>query len=146
MSEADLLRRSPQTSRLGADGVSFLPYLGFGEQGALWDPTLRGSIGGLTLAHTRADVARALLEGIALEVRRCMRVLDDAGVTPGPLVVAGGAAGSEMFADLLAGATGAAITRIEDGRWISARGAAIVAAIERRRDRRRTGHACLRRA
>ena len=50
----------------GANGVSFLPYLGFGEQGALWDPTLRGAIGGLTLAHTRADVARALLEGIAL--------------------------------------------------------------------------------
>ena len=58
-----------------------------------------------------------------------MRVLDDAGVTPGPLVVAGGAAGSELFAELLAGATGAAITRIEDGRWISARGAAIVAAM-----------------
>ena len=86
-------------------------------------------------------MARALLEGIALEVRRCMRVLDDAGVTAGPLVVAGGAAGSDLVAELLAGATGASITRIEDGRWISARGAAIVAAIERRRDRRRTGHA-----
>jgi sugar (pentulose or hexulose) kinase len=50
-------------------------------------------------------------------------------VTPGPLIVAGGTAGSEMFADLLAGATSGAITRIEDGRWISARGAAIIAAI-----------------
>ena len=128
VSEADLFALAA-TSRLGANGVSFLPYLGFGEQGALWDPTLRGAIGGLTLAHTRADVARALLEGIALEVRRCMRVLDDAGVTPGPLVVAGGAAGSDLVAELLAGATGASITRIEDGRWISARGAAIVAAM-----------------
>ncbi len=116
------------TSPLGANGTSFLPYIGFGEQGALWDPTLRGAIGQLTLAHTRADVARALLEGIALEVRRCVRVLDEAGVPPGPLVVAGGAAGSEMFAGMLAGATGSAVTRIEHGRWISARGAAIVAA------------------
>ena len=112
----------------GANGTSFLPYLGFGEQGALWDPTLRGAIGQLTLAHTRADVARALLEGIALEVRRCVRVLDESGVPPGPLVVAGGAAGSEMFAAMLAGATGSNVTRIEHGRWISARGAAIVAA------------------
>ncbi len=112
----------------GANGMSFLPYLGFGEQGALWDPTLHGTIGQLTLAHTRADVARALLEGIALEVRRCVRVLDEAGVAPGPLVVAGGAAGSEMFAGMLAGAIGSTISRIEHGRWMSARGAAIVAA------------------
>jgi sugar (pentulose or hexulose) kinase len=116
------------TSPLGANGASFLPYLGFGEQGALWDPTLRGTIGQLTLSHTRADVARALLEGIALEVRRCARVLDEAGVVGGGLVVAGGAAGSAMFAGMLADATGAPITTIEDGRWISARGAGIVAA------------------
>jgi sugar (pentulose or hexulose) kinase len=116
------------TSPPGANGTSFLPYLGFGEQGALWDPTLQGSIDRLTLAHTRADIARALLEGIALEVRRCVRVLDEAGVPPGPLVVAGGAAGSEMFAGMLAGATGSDVIRIEHGRWISARGAAIVAA------------------
>lgn len=116
------------TSPLGANGASFLPYLGFGEQGALWDPALRGTIGGLTLSHTRADVTRALLEGIALEVRRCAGVLDDAGVPPGPLTVAGGAAGSAMFAGMLASATGAPVTAIEDGRWISARGAAVVAA------------------
>jgi sugar (pentulose or hexulose) kinase len=127
VSEAELFDLAA-TSPLGANGASFLPYLGFGEQGALWDPTLRGTIGHLTLTHDRADLARALLEGVALEVRRCVRVLDEAGVAPGPLVIAGGAAGSETFADMLAGATGAAITRIDDGRWISARGAAIVAA------------------
>jgi sugar (pentulose or hexulose) kinase len=127
VAEHDLLELAA-TSPLGANGASFLPYLGFGEQGALWDPTLRGAIGDLTLAHDRADLARALLEGIALEVRRCVRVLDEAGVAPGPLVIAGGAAGSETFAGMLAGAIGGAITRIEDGRWISARGAAIVAA------------------
>jgi xylulokinase len=112
----------------GSNGVSFLPYLGFGEQGALWDPSLRGAIGNLMLAHTRADIARALLEGIALETRRCVRVLDGAGVPPGPLIVAGGAAGSAMFAGMLADATGSTVTRIDDGRWSSARGAAIVAA------------------
>lgn len=113
----------------GANGASFLPYLGFGEQGALWDPTLRGTIGRLTFAHDRADLARSLLEGMALEVRRCVGVLDRAGLAPGPMVVAGGAAGSELFAELLAGATGSNIVRVEQGRWISARGAAIVAAI-----------------
>jgi xylulokinase len=114
------------TARPGANGVSFLPYLGFGEQGALWDASLRGSIHGLTLASTRADLARALLEGVALEVRRCLRVLDEAGVPPGPMSMAGGAAGG--FAGMLAGATGRGVRVLEDGRWASARGAAIVAA------------------
>ena len=54
----------------GAGGLTFLPFLGFGEQGALWDPSLRGTIAWITLAHTREDGARALLEGIAIEFRR----------------------------------------------------------------------------
>jgi xylulokinase len=132
---ADLLGR-PQDELLGsaasappgANGVTFLPYLGFGEQGALWDPSLRGVVNGLTLAHGAADLARALMEGIALEVRRCLRVLDQAGVPAGPMIVAGGAAGSEMFTAMLAGASGAPVHRVADERWISARGAAIVAA------------------
>ena len=127
VSETELFELAA-SSQPGANGTSFLPYLGFGEQGALWDPSLRGAIGHLTLAHTRADVARALLEGIALEVRRCMHVLDEAGVPSGPIVVAGGAVGSEMFASMLAGASGSIVTRVEDGRWVSARGAAIIAA------------------
>jgi xylulokinase len=117
------------SSPLGANGTSFLPYLGFGEQGALWDPSLRGEIGHLSLAHTRADVARALLEGIAFEVRRCVHVLDEVGVPGGPVTVAGGASGSEMFADMLAGAIGSTVNRIDHSRWVSARGAAIVAAV-----------------
>jgi len=127
ISEDDVFQLAA-TSPPGSNGVTFLPYLGFGEQGALWDPSLRGAISGLTLAHDRADIARALLEGIALEVRRCVRVLDDAGVPPGPLVVAGAASGSGMLAHLLAGATGSPVGTVDDGRWVSARGAAIVAA------------------
>ncbi len=116
------------TSPSGAGGATFLPYLGPGEQGALWDPSLHGTIGRLTLAHTRNDVARALLEGIALEVRRCVRVLDDVGVPLGAMTVAGGATGSEVFAAMLASATGSSVARVEGGRWASARGAAIVSA------------------
>ena len=111
----------------GANGVSFLPYLGFGEQGALWDPTLRGAVHGLTLASGRGDLARALLEGIALEVRRCLRVLDEAGLPAGPMSVAGVATGSSAFAGMLAGASGRGVRVVDDGRWASARGAAIVA-------------------
>ncbi len=67
----------------GADGLAFLPYLAPGEQGALWDPTISGALFGLSLGHGAADVARALVDGIVLESRRCLSVLDQAGLPRG---------------------------------------------------------------
>jgi len=63
----------------GARGLFFAPYLGGGEQGALWNPRLRGALLGLSLGHGRADIARAYLEGVFFEVRRCVEVLAENG-------------------------------------------------------------------
>jgi xylulokinase len=63
----------------GARGLFFAPYLGGGEQGALWNPRLRGALLGLALGHGRADIARAYLEGVFFEVRRCVEVLAENG-------------------------------------------------------------------
>jgi xylulokinase len=60
-----------------------LPFVGGGEQGALWDPDVRGTLIGLDLAHGPADVARAMLDGIVLESRRCLQRLDDLGLPHG---------------------------------------------------------------
>ena len=62
-------------SEPGARGLTFEPYLAGGEQGALWNPLLRGALSGLTLASTKSDVARAFLEGVCFEIRRCVEVL-----------------------------------------------------------------------
>src|SRR4029079_16343268 len=48
----------------GADGLGFLPYLA-GERSPLWDPDARGAFVGLTLAHGRAHLTRAILEAAA---------------------------------------------------------------------------------
>ena len=82
------LDRCAATSIPGARGLTFAPYLAGGEQGALWDPTLRGLIRGLTLEHTAADIARAFLEGVCFEIRRCASVLAEAAPVHG-IVVAG---------------------------------------------------------
>ncbi|HQU26174.1 MAG TPA: FGGY-family carbohydrate kinase [Acidimicrobiales bacterium] len=55
--------------------VTFRPYLAGGEQGALWRSDLAGSIEGISLTTTRADLARALYEGIAFETARCLLAL-----------------------------------------------------------------------
>lgn len=60
----------------GADGVLFAPFLAGGEQGVLWNPNLRGTISGLTLSHDGATIARALLEGMCFETRRCLEVFE----------------------------------------------------------------------
>ena len=75
-------------SRAGARGLSFAPYLAGGEQGALWDPTLRGTLRGLTLEHAASDIARAFLEGVCFEIRRCLDVLAETA-TLHEIVVAG---------------------------------------------------------
>ena len=85
----------------GANGLSFAPYLAGGEQGALWDPALRGSIRGLGLHHGRDDLARAFLEGVCFEIRRCVDVL--AEVAPvHRVVVAGHMAAQPASVQLLA--------------------------------------------
>ncbi|MFZ1052549.1 MAG: FGGY-family carbohydrate kinase [Candidatus Sulfotelmatobacter sp.] len=61
----------------GADGLLFAPFLAGGEQGILWNPSLRGTISGLTLTHDGAKIARALLEGMCFEIRRCLEVLEE---------------------------------------------------------------------
>ena len=72
----------------GARGVTFTPYLAGGEQGALWDPALKASVSGLTLQHSAADLARAFLEGVGFEIRRCLSVLAES-VPVREIVVAG---------------------------------------------------------
>jgi sugar (pentulose or hexulose) kinase len=112
-----------------ADAPVVLPYLSPGEQGALWDPLLHGTITGLTLAHGRRDLARGLVNGILLESRRCLAVLDETAPFGRDLLVAGGSAAAESFRADLADATGRRVIA-PGGRDadFSARGAALLAA------------------
>ncbi len=72
-----VLDQKAAESAPGAHGLMFAPYLAGGEQGALWDPSLRGALTGLTLYHTPSDIARAFMEGVGFEIRRCLEVLSD---------------------------------------------------------------------
>jgi sugar (pentulose or hexulose) kinase len=118
-----------ERSQPGAGGLTFLPYLSLGEQGALWDAGLRGAVFGLTLGHRREDLARALLEGIVIESRRCLGVLDEAGPASREITAAGAGGGSRLFWQLLADATGRTVAiPPAHGTMVSALGAALLAA------------------
>jgi xylulokinase len=91
------------------DAPVFLPYLGGGEQGALWDPTLQGALLGLRLHHERGHLVRALMNGIVMESRRCLAVLDEAALPRSGVHVAGTSASWPTFGHELADATRRAV-------------------------------------
>ena len=89
----------------GADGLVFLPYLA-GERSPIWDPEARGVIAGLTLAHGRGHVARAIVEASALAIRHVARPMLAAGVHVREMRVCGGPARSAFWNQVKADVTG----------------------------------------
>ncbi len=110
------------------DAPVFLPYLNPGEQGALWDPMLTGTLHGLTLGMGPAHVGRALLTGIVTELRRCVEILAASTGRRGPLLLGGGASTSPLMWQDLADATGREVVVDVGTTDHSAIGAALLAA------------------
>ncbi|BDG29828.1 xylulokinase [Thermus thermophilus] len=122
----ETLLREAEAAPLGALGLYFLPFLA-GERSPYLEPRLRGAFLGLSLAHTRGHLVRAVLEGVALSlgvVHRVMRRLAQAEA----YLATGGGSASDLWLALLAGALEAPIFRVvgEEG---AARGAAILALV-----------------
>jgi glycerol kinase len=68
-----------------------------------WDQYARGTIVGLTRGSTRAHIARAALEGIALQVMDVLRAMEaDAGLKLKELRVDGGASANDLLMQLQA--------------------------------------------
>ena len=120
---ADLTELAAQ-SPPGARGVRVWPYLSpAGERAPFLDPAARGVIGGITLATDSADIARAVIEGLAHVIRDC---LEATGSNPTSLALSGGGAGSALWCSTIADITGVATTR-GDRSQVGARGALVAA-------------------
>jgi len=82
-----------------------LPY--FTPSGTpYFEPSPMGAILGLTLATTRAEVLRALLEGVAFEMRLNLDLLEKSGIPIHDLVAVGGGARSPLWTQLKADVLG----------------------------------------
>lgn len=84
-------------------GVIFLPYLS-GERTPHNDPLAQGVFLGLTHATTRADLGRAVLEGVAFAFADGQDALTAAGTTINSVALVGGGARSRLWATILASA------------------------------------------
>jgi xylulokinase len=124
----DLMSALAASSPAGARGVMFNPSLAGGSALDL-SPLIRGGFLGLDLGHTRADLIRAAMEGIALnlrlaldELRKLCRVCDH-------MVVVGGSSKSPLWRQIFADAFDLTIHQTNVGQDAGSLGAAAVAAV-----------------
>jgi len=80
----------------GSRGLLFLPYLATAAT-PRWNADARATLVGLTFAHGRAEIARAVLEGVVLEIRDIVERWFTAGLELRSLRIGGGAARSALW-------------------------------------------------
>ncbi len=85
----------------GAQGLFFLPYL-IGERSPHWNPKARAAFVGLSMVHGRAEMARAVLEGVAFNLRLILDAFREQGALISALRIIGGGARSPAWRQILA--------------------------------------------
>jgi len=97
----DQITAEAASVQAGSDGLLFLPYLA-GERTPHLNSSARAIFFGLTLSHTRAHMARSIMEGVAFSLRDGLRVLLDLGVEANRIVASGGGARRQLWLRILA--------------------------------------------
>jgi xylulokinase len=97
----DVLVAEASVVSAGAEGLLFLPYLQ-GERAPHLDPEARGAWIGLTAAHQRGHMVRAVLEGVTFSLKDCFALLAEQGVPLTELRITGGGARSALWRQICA--------------------------------------------
>jgi xylulokinase len=90
------LTEEAMASPKGANGLICLPYFS-GERTPIHDTRAKGTIFGLNLTHTRGDIYRAALEGIACATRHITDTYAEAGAPPARVLAVGGGTRNEPW-------------------------------------------------
>jgi sugar (pentulose or hexulose) kinase len=115
-----------ETSAPGGQGVAFVPYLSAsGVIAPRIEPRARAGFHGLAPHHGRADMVRAVYEGVAYAIRDCYEAI---GGARGAVRLCGGGARSAFWSQMIADVVGQAV-EIPDGAQFGAKGAALCAAV-----------------
>lgn len=122
----ELLNDLAADAPAGADGVLWVPALA-GAMAPEWNAAARAGWFGLTAAHGRSHLARALLEGNAFALRDVLDAMREAGLRPTELVCVAGGARGDLLRQIRADVCGLPVTRPVDVET-TARGAAMLAA------------------
>ena len=126
-SSYDELTREAAMAPCLSQGLFWLPYL-MGERTPHLDASARGGWIGLTAKHARADLIRAVLEGVAFSQKDCLEIIEQMGVAVETVRVSGGGARSAFWRQMLADVFGKRVVSLETQEG-SAYGAALLAMV-----------------
>ena len=127
--DVSALEVAARSSPAGARGLLAFPWLG-GARAPWWRADAGAAIAGWRFDHGIADAARAVVEGVAYDVVRCLEAADaglDSAAPAEELVLAGAGTSVPVWVEVLTGVTGLAATVRRSGEAASA-GAALLAA------------------
>ena len=117
------------TAEPGSGRVLFTPWLA-GERSPVDDRSARGGFHNLSLRTTRADLARAVLEGVALNSRWLAEGVEHVvGRRLGTFRAIGGGATSDLWCSIYASVLGRDVEQVEEPLLANLRGAALIAAL-----------------
>jgi len=97
--------RLARGSKPGSNGVVILPYI-LGERTPIFDMLARAIIFGLHEEHTRSDIIRASMEGIAYSFLHHLRIMREKGYRIESGAITGGGAKSKLFREIMADVLG----------------------------------------
>ena len=123
----ELLTAQAAQAAPGCEGLIFLPYM-MGERTPHLDPNAKGALFGLTGRHTRADVVRAILEGVAYSLKDSFEIFKEMGVPVTQVRASGGGGKSPLWRQIQADIFDTEICTVATDEG-AAFGAAIMAAV-----------------
>lgn len=121
------ITQNAASAPIGCEGLIFLPYLS-GERTPHPDPAARGAFIGLTLRHTKAHIARSVLEGVTFGLRDSLEILRDMNIAPDNVRLSGGGAKSTFWRQMQADVFGCNATTVQSDEG-PALGAAVLAGV-----------------
>lgn len=109
----EFMNEEASTSIIGANGVMLIPHFE-GSAAPFWNSYAKGLFFNLSLGTTRGDMARAILEGIAIEIANNLSLMESVSGKLDAINVAGGLTRSDLFNQIQSDISYRPITKYEN--------------------------------
>lgn len=100
LNTTDYATDEKEVSQTETNGLLFLPYL-CGERSPHNDVNAKGAFIGLTSTTTKAQMSKAVMEGVAFALRDCLEVARQNGLTVTNATICGGGAKSKVWKQIV---------------------------------------------
>jgi len=128
VSPYEMMNAQASESPPGSNRLLFLPYL-MGERSPHWNPKARGAFVGLTIRHTRADLIRAVMEGVAMNLRVILDAFRGQGSDVATIRLIGGGARGRLWNQIMADVYGVPVQRLTVLEEATSMGAALAGGV-----------------